>query len=130
MEPQNDLAETLAVSRQSVSKWETDSAVPELDKLVSMSELFDVMLDELIKGNLSDEPGKKSQTVFKKEPENRDDCRVFHWTVGVILLCFGALIMLLFLLLGGGLGGLPLYLTLPAVRDYLPECCWQVGLCL
>lgn len=103
---QNDLAEALAVSRQSVSKWETDSAVPELDKLVSMSELFDVTLDELIKGNLSDEPVEKSQTDSEKAPGNKDGSRTSHQTAGMILLCFGALITLLFLLLGGGLGGL------------------------
>lgn len=47
---QNDLADTLGVSRQSVSKWETEGAVPDLDKLVAMSELFGVTLDELVKG--------------------------------------------------------------------------------
>ncbi len=103
---QNDLAEALSVSRQSVSKWETDSAVPELDKLVRMSELFNVTLDELIKGNSSDEIEERSQTASEKAPESGDDCRASHRTAGVILLCFGALITLLFLLLGGGLGGL------------------------
>ncbi|MEG2686715.1 MAG: helix-turn-helix transcriptional regulator, partial [Christensenellaceae bacterium] len=47
---QNDLAELLKVSRQSISKWETDGATPDLDKLVSMSEIFGVTLDTLIKG--------------------------------------------------------------------------------
>lgn len=42
------LAEALSVSRQSVSKWETDAAVPELDKLVRMASLFQVTLDELV----------------------------------------------------------------------------------
>ena len=47
---QGDLAEALAVSRQSVSKWETDSSVPDLDKLVKLSQLFGVSLDELVYG--------------------------------------------------------------------------------
>ena len=42
---QGDLAESLGVSRQSVSKWETDSSVPDLDKLVKLSQLFGVSLD-------------------------------------------------------------------------------------
>ena len=42
------LADALNVSRQSVSKWENASAVPELDKLMKMSELFEVTLDELV----------------------------------------------------------------------------------
>lgn len=47
---QGGLADALGVSRQSVSKWENNSAVPELDKLVRMSEMFDVTLDELVHG--------------------------------------------------------------------------------
>lgn len=47
---QADLANALDVSRQSVSKWENNSAQPELDKLCRMSELFDVTLDELVYG--------------------------------------------------------------------------------
>ena len=45
---QGDLADALGVSRQSVSKWETDASVPELDKLVRLSELFGVTLDRLV----------------------------------------------------------------------------------
>ena len=41
---QGDLAEVLEVSRQSVSKWETDSSVPDLDKLIKLSQLFGVTL--------------------------------------------------------------------------------------
>lgn len=45
---QGDLADALDVSRQSVSKWENGTAVPELEKLLKMSELFQVTLDELV----------------------------------------------------------------------------------
>ena len=48
---QGDLAEVLDVSRQSISKWETDGSVPELDKLVKLGEIFEVTLDELVTGN-------------------------------------------------------------------------------
>ena len=47
---QGNLADELGVSRQSVSKWETDTSVPELDKLLKLSELFGVTLDELVCG--------------------------------------------------------------------------------
>ena len=47
---QGDLANALEVSRQSISKWETNGSVPELDKLVKLSEIFNVSLDELITG--------------------------------------------------------------------------------
>lgn len=47
---QGDLADALDVSRQSISKWETDTSVPELDKLLRMADIFGVTLDELVKG--------------------------------------------------------------------------------
>ena len=47
---QGDLADALDISRQSVSKWETDTATPDLDKLLKLSEIFSVSLDELVKG--------------------------------------------------------------------------------
>lgn len=47
---QEVLADQLGVSRQSVSKWETDASVPELEKLVKLSEVFSVSLGELVKG--------------------------------------------------------------------------------
>lgn len=52
-------AEVLEVSRQSVSKWETDSSVPDLDKLIKLSQLFRVTLDELVTGA---EPQLKVET--------------------------------------------------------------------
>lgn len=46
---QEALGEKLGVSRQSVSKWETDQSVPELDKIVAVSEIFGVSTDYLLK---------------------------------------------------------------------------------
>ena len=45
---QETLAEQLGVSRQAVSKWELDSALPELDKVVAMARLFGVTTDQLL----------------------------------------------------------------------------------
>ena len=45
---QEMLAEKLGVSRQSVSKWELGQALPEVDKIVTMSRLFEVTTDELL----------------------------------------------------------------------------------
>lgn len=44
---QEEVAEKLNVSRQSVSKWETGQSVPELEKLLALSELYHVSLDDL-----------------------------------------------------------------------------------
>lgn len=47
---QEDLAEVLDVSRQSISKWENDKAYPEMTRLLFMSDYFDVSLDYLMRG--------------------------------------------------------------------------------
>lgn len=47
---QEDLAAKLGVSRQSVSKWETDASVPDVDKLIQLSKIFEITLDELVNG--------------------------------------------------------------------------------
>lgn len=51
---QEDLAEKLNVSRQSVSKWETGEAYPETDKLLALCDLFSVSLDGLMRTDLTD----------------------------------------------------------------------------
>ena len=48
---QGVLAEKLKVSRQSVSKWESDSAFPEMEKLLQICELFSCNLDTLLRGD-------------------------------------------------------------------------------
>jgi len=50
---QEQLAEKINVSRQSISKWELNNAIPDLNKIVTLSELFSISIDELIKGNSS-----------------------------------------------------------------------------
>ena len=52
---QEQLADRMDVTRQSVSKWESGSAMPELGKLTALSELFGVSLDYLVK-NYIEEP--------------------------------------------------------------------------
>ena len=46
---QEELSEALNVSRQSVSRWEMDTAFPETDKLIKLSKLFDCSIDFLLK---------------------------------------------------------------------------------
>ncbi len=60
---QGDLADAMDVSRQSVSKWENNSATPDLDKLVKLAQLFGISLDELITG-MQKEPAP-AQSVQK-----------------------------------------------------------------
>lgn len=52
---QEELANQLSVSRQSVSKWESAQSVPELEKILTMSKLFGVTTDYLLKDDLEEE---------------------------------------------------------------------------
>ena len=49
---QEQLADKLNVSRQAVSKWESETAYPDTEKLIQISKLFKVSLDELINDNV------------------------------------------------------------------------------
>lgn len=46
---QEDLGNELGVARQTISKWELGETTPEMDKLIKMSEIFEITLDDLIK---------------------------------------------------------------------------------
>ncbi|MDE6604272.1 MAG: helix-turn-helix domain-containing protein [Lachnospiraceae bacterium] len=50
---QEQLAEALEVSRQSVSKWESDTTYPEMDKLLQLANLFHCTLDDLVQKDIS-----------------------------------------------------------------------------
>ena len=62
---QEELAELLDVSRQSISKWENDKAYPEMTRLLFMSDYFDVSLDYLMRG-LEDEKSEDESAVTYK----------------------------------------------------------------
>ncbi len=59
---QEDLAEKLSVSRQTVSKWEMDQAYPRVDKMVLLCDLFHISTDELLRQEivLEDAPEKRT----------------------------------------------------------------------
>lgn len=48
---QEELAERLEVSRQSVSKWEADVSFPEMEKIITLCDMFGCTMDTLVKGN-------------------------------------------------------------------------------
>lgn len=54
---QEQLAEHMAVSRQSVGKWESDLAYPETEKLIALGKLFDCSMDYLLKEEITDPKG-------------------------------------------------------------------------
>ena len=121
---QGDLADALEVSRQSVSKWETDASIPELDKLLRLAELFGVTLDELVKGESAQPETARGEASDKESAEAASTERTGAYTaavpapretrkvVGTVLLCFGALIGILIMLFAGTLAGFILALPL------------------
>ena len=60
---QEQLADILGVSRQSVSKWESDIAYPETDKLIKLGKLFDCSMDYLLNEDCTDRSGKDTDEV-------------------------------------------------------------------
>lgn len=62
---QEELAELLDVSRQSISKWENNKAYPEMTRLLFMSEYFDVSLDYLMRGVEGDESNEDIAVSYK-----------------------------------------------------------------
>ena len=65
---QEQVSEKLGVARQTISKWELGETTPEMDKLIIISKLYDITLDELMKEdnegkNVKDPNKTKSQKV-------------------------------------------------------------------
>jgi len=67
---QDELAEKVFVSRQSVSNWENDKTYPDINSLLLLSEVFKVSLDQLVKGDLEimkKEISTQELTNFQKD---------------------------------------------------------------
>ena len=71
---QLDLAEKVRVSRQAISKWETGRALPSMENLKYLSELFGVSVDYLLNDDMTEEPKPKEQ---KPAPEPQTEEAVF-----------------------------------------------------
>jgi transcriptional regulator with XRE-family HTH domain len=63
---QEQLAEKLELSRQSISKWEQGVSTPDIDNFVKLAELYNVSVDSLLKGSLDEE---QAQPVEKPQPK-------------------------------------------------------------
>ena len=97
---QEELAERLGVTRQSVSKWETGVAVPDLDKILLMSELFGVTTDYLLKEDYaSAAPETASIRKLTRTEVTADiaDRRAFakHLAIGVVLCILSPVLLIL-----------------------------------
>ena len=66
---QEQLADILGVSRQSISKWESDIAYPETDKLIELGKLFDCSMDYLLKEETTEKDGVQTSGFTEKVEE-------------------------------------------------------------
>jgi len=68
---QEELAEKLGVSRQSVSKWESGTSYPEMDKLLQIAKIFNVNIDELLNQDIKEvNQEKQSKMLLNKYVED------------------------------------------------------------
>lgn len=72
---QEGLGEKLGVSRQAISKWEADGAVPEVDKLIALSRLFGVSLHDLLQVEETgrEEPGDRVEQAEQPPEEGAEN---------------------------------------------------------
>ena len=72
---QEGLGEKLGVSRQAISKWEADGAVPEVDKLIALSRLFGVNLHDLLQVEETgrEEPGDRVEQAEQPPEEGAEN---------------------------------------------------------
>jgi len=66
---QGELADELDVSRQTISKWENDSSIPELDKIIRLCEVFGVSSDYILRGiaESAKDSEESKETVIKEK---------------------------------------------------------------
>ena len=86
---QEQLADILGVSRQSISKWESDIAYPETEKLIELGKIFDCSMDYLLKEDIV-EKGETQTSIFSEiskkaiTPENKEKSKKILKIVGII----------------------------------------------
>ena len=83
---QEQLADILGVSRQSISKWESDIAFPETDKLIKMGKLFECSMDYLLNNEITEKNGintndavpdlEKIKTAIKRQCRERKSNKI------------------------------------------------------
>ena len=87
---QEQLADILGVSRQSISKWESDIAYPETEKLIELGKLFDCSMDYLMKEEVI-EKGDVQTSILTEisrkvvNPKNKDKSKKLLKIIGIIL---------------------------------------------
>lgn len=103
---QEEVAEKLNVTRQTVSKWETNQSTPDFDKIVPICELYGITTEELLTGNkpeekevVKTEDPKQEEKPLTKEEVRRKSAEVVSTSVFMYILAV-VFIMLTIVVLG------------------------------
>lgn len=78
---QEEVAEKLNVTRQSVSKWETDESKPDFDKIIPICELFEISSNELLSGTKEE----KEEEEIKEEVKDNKKKKALIITISIFL---------------------------------------------
>ena len=73
---QEQVAEKLKVARQTISKWELGETTPEMDKLIMISELYNITLDELMK--------EENEGKVINDPNNTNSQKLAGMTIKIL----------------------------------------------
>ena len=99
---QEDLAEKLEVSRQSISKWESAQSIPDMNKILKLSEVFSVSTDYLLKDEIElDSPGEDpkidTESSLKEVPVSMEEANAFlaHKNQAASQIALGVLLCIL-----------------------------------
>ena len=65
---QEELAQTIHISRQAVSKWETGAAIPDLDTLLKLSRLYGLTINEILEPRISDSEVQDFEDIINTDP--------------------------------------------------------------
>lgn len=96
---QEELANRLNVSRQTISKWEVGDSTPEMEKLIAISDMFGISLDELVMDKVPDQMGEtlsKSETVsqLKENVFTDGNKKMLKKGVKIAAIMFGVILLI------------------------------------
>lgn len=102
---QEELSDMLGVSRQAISKWENEAATPDLDNIIRLAEIFEISIDELVRGKWVPE-SSKTEPEKPEIPAKAASSKAGFYVrkiIGGVLLCLSFLISFVFSVLSGSL---------------------------
>lgn len=108
---QEEVANILNVSRQTISKWETDSSTPDFDKIVPICELYKISANELLNLN-PNEDNKTINNVLKKDTKNNSARNI---SISVALYIISVVFLIGLSTIGKPILGLCIFLIVVAV---------------